>query len=195
MSVMAPIRGDYHSELEIGPLHQFQRELNTSSRRWFKCDDSFGETPQRADPMFLVFHGLTKHNFHFAAHKPLKFPWPGQFPLHTRGADFEGVPAARNDIFDVQNGAHILRDALAIGVGYAFRFVYENAYHTAAAPAQYLDVNDFQTRVGAYALGNLPHSLYDGRPVRHVSFPTANIWDTSNKKVGFRPLRLLVPET
>jgi hypothetical protein len=78
-----------------------------------------------------------------------------------------------------------LRDVLAIGVRDAFRLVDENAQNPGSAAAQKLDVDDFQTPIGADPFGDFPHFFYDGRPVRHVSFK-------SNKKVGFRPLPQLV---
>src|SRR5581483_3474632 len=73
----------------------------------------------------------------------------------------------------------------------------ENAQDAVVSAAQQLDVDDFHSRIGAHPLSNFPHFFYDGCPVRHVSLhlsdAPAKTGAASNKKVGFRPLRLLVP--
>ncbi|HSR08741.1 MAG TPA: hypothetical protein VLM42_16465, partial [Bryobacteraceae bacterium] len=53
----------------------------------------------------------------------------------------------------------------------AFRFVDKNTQNTGTAAAQHLDIDDFQGLIGAYPFRDFPHSIYDGRPVCHVSFP------------------------
>src|SRR6185436_5193165 len=123
MSVIGSGGGKLPLELKIGPLHQFQWKLDTFSRRRFEGDDSFCEIAQRTDPGTLVFYRLAKNDFYLFSYKPLKLPRPGNLTLQARRADFEGVLSARNYILDVQNGAHVLRDMLAIGVRDAFRLV------------------------------------------------------------------------
>src|SRR5438876_6308628 len=94
MSVIGSGDGKLPLELQIGPLHQFQRKLDTFSRRRFERDDSFGEIQQRTDPGTLVFYGLAKNDFYFAADEPLKLPRPRKLALQAGRADFERILSA-----------------------------------------------------------------------------------------------------
>jgi hypothetical protein len=63
---------------------------------------------------------------------------------------------------------------LAIGVGDAFRLVDENTQYTGATAAQKLDIDDFQSRIGAHPFRDFPHFFYDGWPICHVSLPVTH---------------------
>ena len=76
----------------------------------------------------------------------------------------------------------------------AFRLVDKNAQNTGAAAAQQLDIDDFEALVGADPFRDFPHFFYDGRP-GPPCFVSRCKRPASNKKVGFRPLPLLVPRT
>ena len=121
--------------------------------------------------VFWSSTGWRRTTFTLWPDKPLEFLGLGELALDAGRAHFHGVPSAGNHIFDVQDGAHVLRDVLAIGVRDAFRFVDENAQNPGTAAAQHLDVDDFQALIGAYPFRDFPHFFYDGRPVRHVSLP------------------------
>ena len=61
-----------------------------------------------------------------------------------------------------------MRHELAIGMGDALRLVDENAQNPAAAAAQELDVDHFQTFAGRHAPRDFLHLFHYRCPFRHV---------------------------
>src|SRR6202011_48064 len=105
-----------------------------------------------------------------------------ELALHPGRADFEGVLAARNYIFDIEDGSDMVRHQFAICVGDSLRFIDRDSHEAMRAAALDFDLDEFE------ALGP-GHSLRDLFDFGRHWFPHTTNCAKSNKKVGFRPLR------
>ena len=64
-----------------------------------------------------------------------------------------------NEIFNVQDGAHLMTDFRAIVVGYATGLINEQTHYWTAFGAGDFGVNQLNSVVDGRLLGNLPHPL------------------------------------
>src|SRR5579883_673382 len=122
-------------ELEVGLLDLIQREPQAFARRRFQSDDSFGDAFQQTRPMALAFHSLAQDNFYFPAREALKLLGFREPALDARRADLQRVGASRDCVLHIQDGAHVLRDELAVGMADALRLVDDDAQDPARAAA------------------------------------------------------------
>ena len=121
--------------------------------------------------MALVVHRLAQNDLYFLSHEALKLARLGELALDTGRADFEGVPGAGHHVLHVQDGAHLLRNELAVGVGHPLRLVDKNAQNTTTAAAQQLNIDNFYAFAHPDPFGDFLHFLYDSLSilVRHLA--------------------------
>src|SRR5262249_25867354 len=143
-------------------------------------------TGESTFPVAAPGHGFAERDLHLLALKPLIILGFDKFALDARGADLKGIAAARHDVLDVQDRAHLLGNELAVGVGDAGRVVDRDTDETVGAAALDLDLDDFHT----FRLGQALCDLFDFGRYRFVHRCKCV---KSNKKVGFRPLDWLDP--
>src|SRR5690348_10337754 len=121
-------------ELQIGAFHAFEREAEGAARAHFKRHHAAVKTRQSALPTALVFKRLAQHDLRLLPLKSdvvLRFE---QLPLHARRADLERI-MARHNVFDIQNGSHLLGYQLTVGVRDALGPVDRDAQKLMAAAA------------------------------------------------------------
>src|ERR1035441_8786640 len=113
-------------KLQVRLFYLFEREADLAAGG-FQADDAIGKACQGAFPMALVFDRRAQGDLGLLPLEPLVVARFEQLALEARRADFQRVMAGHH-ILDVQNGADLMRDRLAIGVGYALGLVDRNAH-------------------------------------------------------------------
>ena len=134
------------------------------------------------DPVALIFHRLAQDDLDLLADEALELARLGELALDPGRTDFERVVRAGNHVFDIQNGAHVLRNEFAIGVRDALRLVDKNAQNPAPPPP-----SSWTSTISR-------PSLAPTRSAISCTFAVTSsrlIFCKPNKKVGFRPLPLL----
>jgi uncharacterized protein (TIGR03437 family) len=138
--------------------------------------------------MATAIDGLLQHYFHSLAHEALEVRRGQERALHAGAGNFQRVLAARNDVFHVENGAHLLGNTFAIGMGNGGTAIFadaidRNAQMAMAATAAELDFHHFHAFGSGDAVGNCPDFFNDQICGHRQSFDK----QTTNKKVGLRP--------
>src|SRR5208283_5540619 len=114
-------------ELQIGLLNPGQRKVLNGPRRGFECDRAVFESGESAIPVAPAFHRIAQADSRLLALKSLIILGLEELAFHPGGAYFERVTPARDGIFDIQDGAHLLRNKLAVAVRHTRRFIDRNA--------------------------------------------------------------------
>src|SRR5208283_170881 len=106
-------------ELQVGLLNPGQRKTLNGSRRGFECDYAILESGESAIPVAPAFHRIAQADSRLFALKPLIILGLEKLAFHPGGAHFERITPARDDIFDIQDSAHLLRNQLTIAMRHA----------------------------------------------------------------------------
>src|ERR1700678_789001 len=95
-------------ELQIGLLNVVERHPQRLPRRGFERDGAILEAGELALEAASLVDGFPGRDFCVLACEPgviLRFD---QLALDARGADFERITAAGDDVFDVENGSYLV---------------------------------------------------------------------------------------
>ena len=115
-------------ELQVGLLNPGQRKALNGSRRGFEGDHAVFESGERAVPVAPAFHRIAQADSRLLALKPLIILGFEELAFHPGGTHFERITPARDDIFDIQDGAHLLRYHLAVAMRHALGFIDRDVY-------------------------------------------------------------------
>src|SRR3569833_294211 len=133
--------------------------------RFVSARDNSIEVLQRA---VAYFHRLAEDDFSLLPDKTNPIFPAQQLPLHPWGADFELV-GSRNNIFDVQNGSHLLRYEFAVSMSDPGQFIDDDQKHLVAAAALEIDLNYFDPFGLRGPLGDFPDLCHRFRSI-HARF-------------------------
>src|ERR1035441_7128664 len=131
-------------ELQVGFLNPGQGKVLNRTRRGLESDDSLFEAGENAIPVAPPGHRVAQADFGLLAPKPLIVLWFEKLTFHPGGAHFERILAAWDDVFDIQNGAHLLGNQLAIAMRDAVGLVDGDADEAVHSAALYFHLHQFQ---------------------------------------------------
>src|ERR1017187_10302490 len=128
-------------ELQIGLLHLVEGEPQSLPRLRFERYVAVFESGQSPFPIAPALHGIPQSDPGFLALETLVVLRLEELAFHSGRADFERILAARDDVFDIQNSAYLLRDELAIAMRYAIGLVDGDPDEAVHAASFDLDLN------------------------------------------------------
>src|ERR1035438_7577564 len=132
-------------ELQVGLLNPGQRKVLNGSRRGFEGDYAIFESGESAIPIAPAFHRIAQADSRLLALKPLIILGFEELAFHPGGTHFERITPARDDIFDIQDGAHLLRNHLAVAMRHALGFIDRNADKAVLSAALDFDLDQLHT--------------------------------------------------
>src|ERR1035438_6802682 len=132
-------------ELQVGLLNPGQRKVLNGSRRGFEGDYAIFESGESAIPIAPAFLRIAQADSRLLALKPLIILGFEELAFHPGGTHFERISPARDDIFDIQDGAHVLRNQLAVAMRHALGFIDRNADKAVLSAALDFDLDQLHT--------------------------------------------------
>ncbi len=168
-------------KLEVGFFHLFERELHALTGRRLKGDHTRGEALERSCQMALIFYRLAQDHLDFLADEALELARLTKFALDAGGADFECITSSRDNVLDVQNGADLMRDVLAVAVRDPRGLVDKNAQNSTPAAAQEFHIDNLDALTGADSFSDLMHSFYNSLAVS-VRHESTRLWANNSAR-------------